>query len=144
MQLRPAAVADIPRIELLLRENDLPTVGIRDSIAGFVVALEGAVLVGAIGIEPCGPNYGLLRSAVVAERWRGKGVGRKLVERVIGDARARGVEGLYLLTTTAEDYFPLFGFSRTTRDQVPERVRATEEFRGACPETATVMTLDLV
>ena len=143
MRLRPATAADVPLVEALLRDNELPTVGVGDAIEGFLVALEGAIVVGAVGIEPCGPRYGLLRSAVVSSKWRGKGVGRQLVERVIADARSRGVEALYLLTTTAEDYFPLFGFSRATRDAVPEPVRATDEFRGACPETATVMTLRL-
>lgn len=111
----------------------------RQAIAGFVVATDGDELVGVVGVEPCGTRYGLLRSAVVASHWRGKGIGRDLVERVIGDARRRGVEALYLLTTTAEDYFPLFGFSRTTREEVPDAVRATEEFREACPASAAVM-----
>lgn len=104
-----------------------------------MVATDGNELVGVVGVEPCGTKYGLLRSAVVASRWRGKGVGRDLVERVIADARGRGVEALYLLTTTAEDYFPSFGFSRTTREEVPEAVRATDEFREACPASAAVM-----
>lgn len=143
MQLRPASTGDVSQIEQLLRANELPTVGVRESIQGFVVALEGAMMVGAIGVEPCGPRFGLLRSAVVNEKWRGKGVGRDLVERVIGDSRKRGLEALYLLTTTAEDYFPGFGFSRTTREAVPAEVKATEEFREACPESATVMALRL-
>jgi N-acetylglutamate synthase-like GNAT family acetyltransferase len=143
MRLRQATPGDVPLIESLLTGNDLPTVGVREAIGGFLVALEGAVVVGAVGIEPCGPAYGLLRSAVVSDKWRGKGIGRELVKRAISDARGRGVQALYLLTTTAEDYFPLFGFGRTSRDSVPDPVRATDEFRSACPESATVMTLEL-
>ncbi len=35
--------------------------------------------------------------------------------RAIGDAEARGAKALYLLTTTAESYFPSFGFRPTPR-----------------------------
>jgi len=86
---------------------------------------------------------GLLRSVAVADDWRSHGVGRALVTRVISDAEARGLRGLYLLTTTAERYFPSFGFRPVSRDEVPDDVRATSEFQGACPASATVMTLGL-
>ena len=43
------------------------------------------------------------------------------------------------LTTTAERFFPRFGFERITRDDVPASVQASIEFREACPASATVM-----
>ena len=54
-----------------------------------------------------------------------------------------GITTVVLLTTTAEDYFPRFGFERTDRSVVPEEVRESAEFRGACPASATVMQLVL-
>jgi amino-acid N-acetyltransferase len=66
-----------------------------------------------------------------------------LVERAVREAQSRGVEALYLLTTTAETYFPSFGFSKVAREAVPDEVKATEEFQSACPSSATVMTLSL-
>jgi N-acetylglutamate synthase-like GNAT family acetyltransferase len=78
----------------------------------------------------------------------GKGIaaaslGRLLVERVISEAKARGVEALYLLTPTAEHYFPSFGFSKVEREGVPDEVKATEEFSSACPSSAAVMRLPM-
>jgi N-acetylglutamate synthase-like GNAT family acetyltransferase len=61
------------------------------------------------------------------------------VTRLIADAEARGFRALYLLTMTAEQYFPRFGFQPIDRDAVPAAVRATAEFREACPASATVM-----
>jgi amino-acid N-acetyltransferase len=81
----------------------------------------------------------LLRSVAVRAEWRSHGLGRALVTRVISDAVARGIHALYLLTTTADRYFPSFGFRQIARDQVPNDVRATAEFRSACPASATVM-----
>jgi amino-acid N-acetyltransferase len=53
------------------------------------------------------------------------------------------LQALYLLTTTAERYFPSFGFSVTTREKVPDAVRDTVEFRSACPASAVVMVRPL-
>ena len=74
--------------------------------------------------------------------WPNETVAR-LVERAIANAEAKGFAALYLLTTTAESYFPSFGFSRVSRDVVPDAVKATEEFTSACPSSAAVMTLEL-
>ena len=82
----------------------------------------------------------MLRSAVVAPEYRGSGIGRRLVEQLLEHAEEAGIEELYLLTTTAENYFPRFGFTRTTRAAVPDAVKTSAEFRGACPDTAVVMT----
>src|SRR5438874_1090569 len=59
---------------------------------------------------------------------------------LLGRAEEAGIDELYLLTTTAENYFPRFGFTPTTRAAVPDVVKASAEFRGACPDTAVVMT----
>jgi amino-acid N-acetyltransferase len=136
--LRPATAADLADIERLLTEAHLPTDGVAGSLATFVVAEHERHLVGAAGLELC-RNDALLRSVVVAPTWQGRGLGRALVSRVIAEAEDRRLHALYLLTTTAEQYFPAFGFERTTRDAVPADVRATAEFRTACPVSTTVM-----
>jgi amino-acid N-acetyltransferase len=43
------------------------------------------------------------------------------------------------LTTTAERYFPKFGFERIERNDVPASVQASVEFTSACPSSAIVM-----
>jgi amino-acid N-acetyltransferase len=66
-------------------------------------------------------------------------LGRDLVESLLERAGTRGVREIYLLTTTAENFFPRFGFARISRDVVAAPVRASEEFRGACPDSAIAM-----
>jgi len=139
MKLRSAKKSDLAAVEQLLGASDLPIDGVRDNFDNFVVAEEDGTIAGAVGLEKYGA-FGLLRSAVVSPRYRSGGVGRQLVERLLARAEEAGVDEVYLLTTTAEDYFPKFGFSRTTRTAVPEAVKASAEFRGACPDTAIVMS----
>lgn len=136
--LRAAAPSDLPAVEALLEASSLPVAGVREALSDFVVADSGGAIVGVAGLEICGDDA-LLRSVAVAPEWRSRGLGRALVTRTLADAEARGLRSLYLLTTTAERYFPSFGFRQISRDEVPEAVRATKEFREACPASATVM-----
>jgi amino-acid N-acetyltransferase len=137
-RVRPAAPSDLGAIERLLSASELPLDCLQESLSTFVVAQAGDEIVGVAGLEPC-CEYALLRSVAVAPEWRAHGVGRALVTRVISDAEASGIRGLYLLTLTAERYFPSFGFREIAREEVPEDIRATAEFQGACPASATVM-----
>ena len=133
VRIRSATKSDLAAVEDLLKASDLPTDGVRDNFSSFVVADDDGAITGAIGLE----KYG---SVVVSPDHRGSGVGRKLIEQLLERAEEAGVDELYLLTTTAEKYFPRFGFTRTTRAAVPDAVKASAEFRGACPDTAVVMT----
>lgn len=136
--VRPAAPADLPAIEQLLTDSSLPLAGVKDCLANFVVADADGQIVGVAGLEICCDDA-LLRSVAVNPEWRSKGVGRAVVTRAIAEAESRGLRALYLLTTTAEHYFPSFGFRKIDRAEVPDDVRATEEFTTACPASATVM-----
>ena len=88
-------------------------------------------------------EFGLLRSVAVDAGRRGAGLGERVVRRAIDEARANGVRSLLLLTTTASEWFPRFGFRFTARETVPAELNDSAELRGACPTTAVAMSLDL-
>jgi amino-acid N-acetyltransferase len=138
--IRNAADDDLEAVERLLSASNLPIEGVADNFSNFLIAENGADIAGAIGLERFG-SVALLRSAVIAAEHRGTGIGRRLVEALLASARSTGIEQIYLLTTTAADYFPRFGFTRISRSEVPHAIKASVEFQGACPDTATVMLL---
>ena len=140
--VRPATPADLPSVEQLLTSSSLPVTGVKECLQDFVVAEAEGQIVGVAGLEICCDDA-LLRSVAVHPEWRSKGVGRAVVTRAIAEAESRGLRALYLLTTTAEHYFPSFGFRKITREDVPADVSATEEFTTACPASATVMARQL-
>lgn len=143
IRIRPARADDLPSVRSLLREADLPLDGLEDQFGvNYAVAEAAGSIVGAEGIEVYG-EHGLLRSAVVSAAWRGKGVGEALTIERLAWARQRGLQAVYLLTTTAADYFPRFGFVSESRDQAPEAIRRSREFAEACPATAAFMRLTL-
>ncbi len=136
--IRPARAADIPQISRLLEENELPTIGVDRFFENFLVALsQDGSWVGVAGLEVYGKS-GLLRSVAVSKQFRGMGQGRTLVNSVLANARKRGIETVYLLTESAEDYFKGLSFEIVNRDDIDEAVKASPEFTE-CHETAAAM-----
>lgn len=142
MQIRNAVPADLEAVQQLLSASDLPIKGVAENFSNFLIAEDREGIAGAIGLERFG-SVALLRSAVIAPQHRGSGIGRRLVEELLSRAAEAGIDDVYLLTTTAEEYFPRFGFKRSTRSDVPDPLKQSAEFQGACPETATVMARSL-
>jgi len=48
-------------------------------------------------------------------------------------------QDVYLLTETAESFFVRLGFEPISREEAPADIRASEEFRCLCPESAAFM-----
>ncbi len=141
--IRAARADDFPRVQALLSAAELPLDGLEDQFGeAYAVAEADGVLVGAEGIETY-EDAGLLRSAVVDPSWRGRGVGDALTRDRLAWARARGLREVYLLTTTAADYFPRYGFVRVSRASAPPALQRSREFAEACPQTAVTMRLIL-
>lgn len=97
---------------------------------------------GVAGLEVHGSD-GVLRSVAVAPALRGQGLGARLTDRVLEVARSEGLNRVYLLTTTAEEYFPRHGFRRIQRSDASAAVQRSVEFREACPASAVAMVLEL-
>jgi amino-acid N-acetyltransferase len=140
MKVGAAQPADLAAIRALLTTNGLPSADLTAAHLGsFWVARDVAGVVGVVGLEPHG-RVGLLRSLAVRVDARGHGLGAALLAHAEAQARATGVEALYLLTTTAERFFAARGYAVTPRDGVPPEIQATAEFAALCPSTSPCMT----
>lgn len=140
--VRRARAEDRPRVEALLAAESLPLDGLAEHFGNYLVAVTARGVAGAIGLERYG-NVGLLRSAVVSPDERGRGVGELLTARLLQNAGAAGVTRVYLLTTTAQPFFERFGFRAVPRTALPAALGASEELKGACPDTAVSMACEL-
>lgn len=136
--LRAACPGDLPRILQLLSDVSLPQEGVPDGLARVVVVEVDGELAGVAGLETYGTSA-LLRSVAVSPRHQGKGIAGAMVQRLLEEARCACIHDVYLRTTTAEGYFPKFGFRAVEVSQVPLQVKDSVEFRGACPSSAVTM-----
>jgi amino-acid N-acetyltransferase len=142
LTMRPATSADLPVVLELLEIAKLPTAGVKDHFQNFMLAMENNTLLGCAGLEIHG-QAGLLRSVAVNASHQSNGIGSSLVKSILEYARTRQLSSAFLLTETAQTYFPRFGFKRITRAEIPASLQASEELRGACPDSAVVMMLEL-
>jgi N-acetylglutamate synthase-like GNAT family acetyltransferase len=96
------------------------------------------VPVGFGGLEPYGDDA-LLRSLVTLPPVRGRGVGTAIVAALEFEARLHGCRNLWVITTTAADFFERLGYARCERAVVPPTIRETTEFAELCPTSADVL-----
>lgn len=140
--VRLATERDAPAIRALLEACSLPTADLMTARPDFVVASEGLKLVGVGGVQRFG-RVGLIRSVAVPADRRGSGLGLALVRAVEQQARESGISQLVLLTETARIFFERQGYRVIERATVPEPVKASEEFRSLCPQSAACMSKNI-
>ena len=138
-QIEDARDGDRAAILKLLNRVHLPTDGLGDDLPpAAVVARRDGGVIGSAVLEIY-EGGALLRSVAVDPAAQGRGLGARLTAAALARARELRVPAVFLLTTTAEGFFPRFGFAAITRDDVPAGVRESVEFRSACPASAIVM-----
>jgi len=140
--IESARAEDLPDVRSLLQRLGLPLEGVDDPVTTMLVAREDGQVVGTAGLELYAGGA-LLRSVAVDPRRQGGRLGHELTTAALRLAAEHGAGTVFLLTTTAERFFPKFGFEPIARDEVPESVQASVEFRSACPASAIVMRKQL-
>jgi amino-acid N-acetyltransferase len=124
----------------LLKAQGLPAEDLTEEhLQHFFFVGSDGFPIGLIGLEIYGPAA-LLRSLVVGEGERGRGLGSRLVERAEGYAASQGASTIYLLTITAERFFARLGYRRIERMQAPPAIHGTREFANLCPASSAFMT----
>ncbi|HKQ26291.1 MAG TPA: arsenic resistance N-acetyltransferase ArsN2 [Burkholderiales bacterium] len=140
----PASEKDYGEVVALLEAASLPTEDLeRSAMAHFLLAHDvSGNLMGAIGVEHYGRDA-LLRSLVVAPEYRNRKLGTKLVADLESRSRSLAVANLFLLTTSARDFFIRQGYQAIGRESVPAKLLAAAEFTRLCPDSAVCMTKSL-
>jgi amino-acid N-acetyltransferase len=136
--IESATDRDLPEIRSLLQRLQLPLDGVDDHVGTMLVAREDGHVVGTAALELYAEGA-LLRSVAVDPQRQGGHLGHELTLAALRLAGEHRRDNVFLLTTTAERFFPKFGFEPIGRDEVPPSVQASVEFRSACPASAIVM-----
>lgn len=143
IKLKKVNKTGFPLVEELLKSNGLPYDDIPSKLDDLFLGCVDEKVVGVGGVEIYG-NYGLLRSLVIKESFRGKGYGRALCGKLLKYAKLKGVREIYLLTTTGENFFKKkIGFEVINRSMAPAAIQNTTEFKNLCPSTATCTRMKL-
>jgi len=130
---------DAGELAAALAAAKLPSDDISEGGRRFWRAIdETGAVIGYGGFEGSGADL-LLRSVVVLPARRGSGLGRDLIDALLREAQGTGAKRVWLLTTSAADFFDRLGFERKDRADAPAVVTQSRQFTGLCPASATVL-----
>lgn len=128
--IRAASAGDVDAIHRLIEEHVadghlLPRR--REEIAAhvsrFIVAVHGRRIVACADLAPLSGTVAEVRSLVVSDAVRSRGIGRRLVDELARRAAASGFETLCAFTHAA-GYFVHMGFSIVPHTWLPEKIEA--------------------
>ena len=149
--VRAAEPKDVAAIAALVaefaRRGDVlprPAAAIRVTLRDWVVGVAGDDVVACGALFRYGAGLAEVRTTIVADAWQGTGLGRRIVEAVIGMAADRGIETVFTLTRRAP-FFERLGFGAADKADFPEKVWKdcrTCPLIDACDETA--LRLDVI
>ncbi|NPA04289.1 MAG: N-acetyltransferase [Epsilonproteobacteria bacterium] len=100
---------------ILPRSND----EIATNIRSYILAKADNNIVGYVALHIHSINLGEIRSLVVTPSSRGKGVGKRLVEEALKEAKELGLKEVLALTYSKE-FFEKLGFYEIPKEQIPE------------------------
>lgn len=104
---------------VLINEAGLPVDGLDETeLYGL---FDGDEMIGTVGLEVF--DYcALLRSLVVAPEYRGEGLGRKMVKKMMSRSKMLGVRQIFTLTESADRLLVKMGFLPRRRENMPKCV----------------------
>ncbi|QMU26944.1 arsenic resistance N-acetyltransferase ArsN2 [Adhaeribacter radiodurans] len=138
VSLIPATVTDRIAVINLLNILNLPSTDLPEPLDNFIIVKNADTVVGTCGLEIYG-TVALLRSLAVVPDNQGRGFGDGLLQATLELAKEKGVHDVYLITTTAANFFAKRGFTQVKRSLVPVAIQNTTQFSLVCPASATVM-----
>ena len=148
--IRPATIHDVGRISDII--NSHAELGrmlfksyaqLYEDLRDFAVFERDGQVVGTVALSIIWADLAEVRSLAVDENFRGQGIGRKLVEWTIDEARRLHVRRLMSLTYE-QTFFEKLGFEVVAKETLPLKVwsdcvRCPK--RDGCDEIAMVRTL---
>jgi N-acetylglutamate synthase-like GNAT family acetyltransferase len=147
MKARRANLSDAPAIHTLIAHFAelgllLPRAEeeIRRNISHFLVQKVKGRLVSCVALESYGTDLAEIRSLAVAPEMHGRGMGARLLEFALAEARRREIARVFAVTH-APDFFLHRGFAVVSRHSLTEKI---ERDCRACPKRRTCKLVAVV
>jgi amino-acid N-acetyltransferase len=126
--LRKAQISDVREIQKLLtfyaNRGEMLSRSLSElyeSIRDFYLCEEGGKLLGTCALHIMWEDLAELRSVAVAEEVGRQGIGTRLVQACLDEARALGLKKVFCLTYKP-DFFAKFGFRVVDKSELPHKV----------------------
>src|SRR2546421_2289761 len=148
--IRTATIHDVPRMQAII--NSHAELGkmlfksyaqLYETLRDFAVFEQDDNVVGVVALSIIWSDLSEVRSLAVDDNFRGQGIGRRLVQWCVDEARRLGIPRLMSLTYE-QTFFEKLGFSVVPKETLPLKVwsdcvRCPK--RDGCDEIAMVRVL---
>ncbi len=128
--LRKARIADVKDIQTLIHsfaQADLMLPRslneLFDHLRDYWVCERAGKIIGCCALHVCWQDLAEIKSLAVERRLQCKGIGTRLVEACMNEAKTMGAKRVFVLTYQP-DFFKRFGFRRVTHASLPHKVWA--------------------
>ncbi len=125
IKLRKAKLSDIKNMQSLVKEevkNGVILARSDDEVAtnirSYVLAFKNNKLIGYTALHIHSISLAEIRSLIVSKEARGLGIGKKLVEYCIKEAKALEVKEILVLTYVS-DFFKKLNFKEIAKESIP-------------------------
>ena len=149
--LRNATVHDVPQIgEIISSHAEVGRMLFKshqqlyESLRDFAVYVERDKVVGCVGLTVIWADLAEVRSLAVDRKYQGQGIGRKLVQWTIDEARRLQIKRVMSLTYE-QAFFEKLGFAVVSKESLPLKVWSDCVAclkRDDCDEIAMLLTLE--
>ncbi|MFA5500531.1 MAG: N-acetyltransferase [Candidatus Omnitrophota bacterium] len=126
--IRKATVNDVKKIQKLVnyyakRERMLPRSlnELYENIRDFFIYAEGGKVVGCCALHVDWEDLAEIKSLAVLNSKAGKGIGTKLLDQCLKDAKLLKVRKVFALTYVPE-FFERFGFEIVDKKELPHKI----------------------
>lgn len=138
VEFKKTSPEKVSEVLALLTLANLPINDIGENVELFSLEMNEETI-GTAGLE-INSQIGLLRSVSVLESQKGKGYGFLIVRDLEEYAKTQNIKELYLLTTTAKEFFEKkCNYEVVERANVPTEIQNSQQFTSVCPSSAVVM-----
>jgi amino-acid N-acetyltransferase len=114
------------------------------SIRDFLVVVDRGRIIGCGALRIYSAELAEVGALAVADEYQGTGLGRRVVETLVTDARSLGLQRVFALTMQ-DGFFHRLGFETVQISEFPEKIAADCvgcARRAACAEIAVARSLD--
>lgn len=128
MEIRKARLADVEHMHKIVNNYadkglmlSRPRSMLYECVRDFVVAEIDGEIVGTGALHIMWEDLAEIRALAVKEGYAGQGIGRKMVELSLQEAKQLGIPKVFTLTYQP-DFFKKLGFVEVSKDNMPQKV----------------------
>ena len=128
MKIRKAKISDLRHVQKLIndyakKEEMIPRSlnELYETVRDFVVSEEHGTICGVCALHIMWEDLAEVRSLAVDKRHQKKGIGKKLVQQCLKEARALGIKKVFALTYCPE-FFKKMGFVDIDKASLPQKI----------------------